>query len=992
MKSAKLPQSQDSSHVQIGKLLELLATSDKMLEGVFHRNRQSTLNAVVQGVHDLLNAEGCAIFLVEEGAPDHLVLAASCTDRWGLKKKDNVRLLIRSTHGGGLTGHVGAHARFLNLWGKRYYNNPYRKRIFQKHLEGGRGYSYMGIPLKDRKRQLIGVVTVDNKKGSSGRPDERTAFNKADGVIARILSTQIPLVLESLRRFELFSGLMEEMQNARDRSKMLHAILNRAILLLHGERGDFALFEPSKNDLIIAAVEGKRTARTLSIGMPMPDPSLMRRVWNSKGPGYALVPDVRRLKTHYYESHSATRSEVVVRFEADGKPIGVLNVESSRLRAFDQQDVEILIMLARYASFAVQFAEEETRLWTLMERVLDYSQPSEATLASLLESVREIYGFDAGLIYVADYQAHLLRCRTWMGCEHLKCKPETFSYRFQDKSLATQIFRGVRGFTEGYFSRNPKRDHRINQRGRRRFDIRSPIVGVPLRFGDRVVGVLVVWSRQSRPPTRAHLEHLKPLAKLAACKIAIWESERQRAQSEELYRSLVETLPQCIFRKDKEEKRFTFANRAFCELLKRTPSEIIGRTDFDFYPPELARKYRGVDQRVIDTGKPVEMEEHNPGSGKEDIWVGVTKIPIKDREGNITGVQAIFWDISDRKVRETLQERWRRLIEVLPDAVLAGGDGKINLINQSAVDLLGASDQREILGRPLTDFIPNEMRARMARSIKRLLRTRRSHGIAEGQFRRLDGKDVTVEIAGCTVVGAQGKEQLLVAHDISSRKRQQKQLEEANAEKAVLLKEIHHRVTNNLTSAIAVVQMQAPGISDPVAREALSETEDRIQAIAVLHRIICQSGEFTRVNAHDYITKLIESLFKSHLDRPGSKRPQLRVKNIHFDPETAMSCGRIVHEFVSNSLKHGFPNRPVGIIRIALSRSHKVITLTVRDNGDGLPRDFSLKDAHSVGLRLVRVLAMGHLKGDFQITRKSGFTISKVRFADRDRTKKEMTT
>src|SRR5688500_8352034 len=168
MKPAKPPPSHISSPVLLSKLLELLATSDKMLEGVFHRNRQATLNAVVQGVHDLLNAEGCAIFLVEEGFPDHLVLAASCTDRWGLKKENNVRLLIRSARGGGLTGHVAAQARFFNLWGKRYHNNPYRKRIFQKHLESGRGFSYMGIPLKDRKRQLIGVVTVDNKKGPTG--------------------------------------------------------------------------------------------------------------------------------------------------------------------------------------------------------------------------------------------------------------------------------------------------------------------------------------------------------------------------------------------------------------------------------------------------------------------------------------------------------------------------------------------------------------------------------------------------------------------------------------------------------------------------------------------------------------------------------------------------------------------------------------------------------------------------------------------------------
>ncbi|MSU63150.1 MAG: PAS domain S-box protein [Pedosphaera sp.] len=138
-------------------------------------------------------------------------------------------------------------------------------------------------------------------------------------------------------------------------------------------------------------------------------------------------------------------------------------------------------------------------------------------------------------------------------------------------------------------------------------------------------------------------------------------TERKRAEqemrnSEALYHSLVETLPQNIFRKDLNEC-FTFANSRFCETLGRRLEDIVGKTDFDFFPPELAGKYQQDDRVIIDTGKMMEkVEEHQPPSG-EKIYVNVVKTPLRDSSGNIIGLQGIFWDITARKRAE---ERLRR--------------------------------------------------------------------------------------------------------------------------------------------------------------------------------------------------------------------------------------------------------------------------------------------------------------------------------------------
>ena len=128
------------------------------------------------------------------------------------------------------------------------------------------------------------------------------------------------------------------------------------------------------------------------------------------------------------------------------------------------------------------------------------------------------------------------------------------------------------------------------------------------------------------------------------------QAEEKVRHSEALYHSLVETLPQNIFRKN-PAGRFTFANQHFCETLGRPLEDIVGKTDFDFFPHELAEKYQRDDQRVLETGKPFEtVEEHQPpGGGK--LYVQVVKTPLRE-DGRIIGLQGIFWDITQQRLAE----------------------------------------------------------------------------------------------------------------------------------------------------------------------------------------------------------------------------------------------------------------------------------------------------------------------------------------------------
>jgi len=139
------------------------------------------------------------------------------------------------------------------------------------------------------------------------------------------------------------------------------------------------------------------------------------------------------------------------------------------------------------------------------------------------------------------------------------------------------------------------------------------------------------------------------------------QAEENLRNSEALYHSLVETLPQNILRKDLQG-RFTFANQQFCKTLGRSLDEIVGKTDFDFFPPALAEKYQRDDRRVLQTGKPYDtVEEHQP-PGRDKIYVQVVKTPLYGADGTIIGLQGIFWDITQQRLAD---EKIRRINALL---------------------------------------------------------------------------------------------------------------------------------------------------------------------------------------------------------------------------------------------------------------------------------------------------------------------------------------
>jgi two-component sensor histidine kinase/AmiR/NasT family two-component response regulator len=213
--------------------------------------------------------------------------------------------------------------------------------------------------------------------------------------------------------------------------------------------------------------------------------------------------------------------------------------------------------------------------------------------------------------------------------------------------------------------------------------------------------------------------------------------------------------------------------------------------------------------------------------------------------------------------------------------------------------------------------------------------------------------------------------------DITERKESEEKLLNSLKEKEVMLSEIHHRVKNNLQIITSLLRLQSANIEDPKALNSFKVSQDRVNSMALIHEKLYRSKSLSRIDFEDYLIKLSTHLFQVY----GVSRERINInisaKDIWLGIDTAIPCGLIVNELISNSLKHAFPDERTGKIDINLlmngNRSYKLV---IKDDGKGLPENIDYKNTETLGLQLVNTLAK-QLAGSIEMDSREGteFTI-----------------
>jgi len=192
-----------------------------------------------------------------------------------------------------------------------------------------------------------------------------------------------------------------------------------------------------------------------------------------------------------------------------------------------------------------------------------------------------------------------------------------------------------------------------------------------------------------------------------------------------------------------------------------------------------------------------------------------------------------------------------------------------------------------------------------------------------------------------------------------------------------LLKEIHHRVKNNLAVISSLLNMQSKYIKDKKTLEIFRESQNRVKTMALIHTKLYQSSDLARIDFGDYLRKLSADLLASYRLEPDTVSLKLDLENVYLDVSVAIPCGLIINELLSNALKHAFPQGRKGEVNIRLRVEEEIIALTVSDNGAGFPEGIDFRNTESLGLQLVTALVM-QLGGEIELKRENGttFTIS----------------
>jgi PAS domain S-box-containing protein len=454
------------------------------------------------------------------------------------------------------------------------------------------------------------------------------------------------------------------------------------------------------------------------------------------------------------------------------------------------------------------------------------------------------------------------------------------------------------------------------------------------------------------------------------------ETEELLRESEESFRELAGSVTDVFFATDREF-HVTYWNKASEYLTGISSRDATGNVLFDLLPQMRGSTTETAFREILQTREPRSVVNEYDFGG-ETIVLEIRGYPTR------RGLSVFLHNITvQKRAEEALREseaRFRRLADHAPGIIYrlrTHPHISLEYVSPAATTLTGYTTD-ELTGRntPLAQFILEEDRF----AVDQVLGTAAGAGkpvvlrwmCRDGTIVWMEHRTSPIYDGSGAIVAGEG-----IAIDITGRIQAEMALRVSLEEKEVLLKEIHHRVKNNLQIVSSLLSLQTEHVAPENALEALRESQARVRSMAMIHEQLYSSGDLARIDFDRYVRDLAGYIFRMYSSEAAGISLEVDVQAIALGIDRAIPCGIIINELLTNALKHAFPRGSAGSVLVRFAEGgDEGIVLTVQDDGVGIPEDLDPAKSSSLGLELVQTL-VEQLKGRMSMESAGGarFTI-----------------
>lgn len=427
------------------------------------------------------------------------------------------------------------------------------------------------------------------------------------------------------------------------------------------------------------------------------------------------------------------------------------------------------------------------------------------------------------------------------------------------------------------------------------------------------------------------------------------------------------------------EGSIVMVNQLTLNMFGYHKEELVGRK-VEILVPERYRKIH-IQHRDEYVANP---KTRRMGEGRElaglkkdgsEFSIEISLSPLTTSQG-----QFVISIIRDTTSRKKIEAKVQGLLESAPDGIVViDTNGNISIVNGQAEKLFGYS-RIEMIGQPIEILVPDRYKEEHVTFRDGYIAHPKTRPMGAGRLltgRKKDGSEFPVEISLSPLDTEQGLLITSIVRDITDRRKAEEQIQASLKEKEALLKEIHHRVKNNLQVTSSLLSLQSGYIQDENAKALFMESQNRIKSMALVHEKLYQKNDLSRINFLDYAESLIQLLVRSFGNSISAKvKVNVSGDQVFLSIDSAIPCGLILNELVSNCFKHAFPGERSGEVNIQISsQPENRVTIKVADNGIGVPDNFNFENLESLGLQLVKTL-VNQLNGTLSFQKNDGLTVS----------------